>query len=284
MNALLEIKNLRVNFLHEAKTLEVLRGVNLKVYGGEILGLVGESGSGKTLTALSITKLLPKSAKITGGEILFDGRDLIRSAEDDLRKIRGAKISYVFQDPATSLNPVFTIGEQLIEAIALHQNTRKDESFDMPKGRHAEGSLRRKTAFGIAVAVLKDVGMPSPKDIMYAYPHQLSGGMKQRAMIAMAISCRPRLLIADEPTTALDVTVQAQILDLLVRLKEELQLTVILITHDLSIVAQVAEKTAVMQEGRVVEYGDTAILYRKPSHPYTKKLIDCIPRMTSRRI
>ena len=266
MSALLEIKNLRVNFLHEAKPVEVLRGVNLKVYEGEILGLVGESGSGKTLTALSITKLLPKSAKITDGEILFDGRDLIKSAEDDLRKIRGAKISYVFQDPATSLNPVFTIGEQLIESIELHQRAKKEESFD------------------VAVAALKDVGMPSPKDIMYAYPHQLSGGMKQRAMIAMAISCRPRLLIADEPTTALDVTIQAQILDLLVRLKEELQLTVILITHDLSIVAQVAEKTAVMQEGRVVEYGDTAIIYRKPSHPYTKKLIDCIPKMTGHRL
>lgn len=266
MSVLLEIKDLRLDFLHEAKDIEVLRGVNLKVHEGEILGLVGESGSGKTLTALSVTRLLPRSARITGGEILFDGRNLLASDEDDLRKVRGAEISYVFQDPATSLNPVFTIGEQLIESVELHQKTKKEESFD------------------IAVAALKDVGMPSPKDIMYTYPHQLSGGMKQRAMIAMAISCRPRLLIADEPTTALDVTIQAQILDLLVRLKEELQLTVILITHDLSIVAQVAEKTAVMQEGRVVEYGDTAIIYRKPSHPYTKKLIDCIPKMTGHRI
>lgn len=261
MNPLLEIKNLRLNFLHEGKALEALCGVDLKVHEGEILGLVGESGSGKTLTALSVTRLLPKSAKITGGEILFDGRDLIGCGENELRKIRGARISYVFQDPATSLNPVFTVGEQLIEGIELHQGARGGESF------------------GIAVTSLKEVGMPAPKDIMYAYPHQLSGGMKQRAMIAMAISCRPWLLIADEPTTALDVTIQAQILDLLVRLKEELRLTIILITHDLSIVAQVAEKTAVMQEGRVVEYGDTAIIYRKPSHPYTQRLIDCIPKM-----
>ncbi|MDP2942710.1 MAG: ABC transporter ATP-binding protein, partial [Candidatus Omnitrophota bacterium] len=219
MSVLLEIKDLYLNFSQDAKPVEVLRGVNLKVYEGEILGLVGESGSGKTLTALSVTKLLPKAAEIASGEILFDGRDLLKSAEEDLRKIRGAKISYVFQDPATSLNPVFAIGEQLIEGIELHQKVKKEESFD------------------IAVAALKEVGMPAPKDIMYAYPHQLSGGMKQRAMIAMAISCKPRLLIADEPTTALDVTIQAQILDLLVRFKEELRLTIILITHDLSIVA-----------------------------------------------
>lgn len=267
MNTLLEIKNLHLEFPNEERTLEALCGVNLRVHEGEILGLVGESGSGKTLTALSITRLLPKFAKITRGEILFDGRDLIGRDEDDLRKIRGAKISYVFQDPATSLNPVFTIGEQLIEGIELHQGTR------------GEGSLPRKAAFGIAVSALKEVGMPAPEDIMHAYPHQLSGGMKQRAMIAMAISCKPKLLIADEPTTALDVTIQAQILDLLVRLKEELRLTIILITHDLSIVAQVAEKTAVMREGQVVEYGDTAMIYNNPSHPYTRKLIDCIPKM-----
>ena len=266
MSVLLEIKNLHLEFPHEERTIEALRGVDLRVHEGEILGLVGESGSGKTLTALSVTKLLPKSARITGGEILFDGRDLLKTEEDDLRKIRGAKISYVFQDPATSLNPVFTIGEQLIEGIELHQKVKKEKSFN------------------IAVAALKEVGMPSPKDIMYAYSHQLSGGMKQRAMIAMAISCKPRLLIADEPTTALDVTIQAQILDLLVSLKEELQLTIILITHDLSIVAQVAEKTAVMQEGQIVEYGDTAMIYRKPSHPYTQRLIDCIPKMSGHRI
>jgi peptide/nickel transport system ATP-binding protein len=261
MNVLLEIKNLHLEFPNEERTVEALRGVDLRVHEGEILGLVGESGSGKTLTALSVTRLLPRSARITSGEILFDGRDLIGRDEDDLRKIRGAEISYVFQDPAASLNPVFTIGEQLIEGIELHQGAR------------GEGS------FGVAVTALKEVGMPAPKDIMYAYPHQLSGGMKQRAMIAMAISCKPRLLIADEPTTALDVTIQAQILDLLARLKEELRLTIILITHDLSIVSQVAEKTAVMQEGKVVEYGDTAMIYGKPSHPYTRRLIECIPKM-----
>ncbi len=262
---LLEIKNLYVNFRQGAKTIEAVRGAKLKVYEGEILGLVGESGSGKSVTALSVTRLLPGSAEISRGEILFDGREILKSSEEQLREISGAKVSYVFQDPATSLNPVFTVGDQLIETIRLHQGSKENEAFDT------------------AVGLLKDVGMPSPKDIMFAYSHQLSGGMKQRAMIAMAISCRPRLLIADEPTTALDVTVQAQILDLLVRLKEELRLTVILITHDLSIVAQVAEKTAVMQEGQIVEYGDTAMIYRKPSHPYTQRLIDCIPKMTGHR-
>ncbi len=261
MNALLEIKNLQVNFRQDGKTVEAVRSANLKLPEGEILGLVGESGSGKTVTALSITRLIPKSGEIVAGEIIFDGRDLLKLNEDELKQIRGAKISYVFQDPATSLNPVFTIGEQLIETIALHQRAKREEYFEK------------------AIAALKDVGMPAPKDIMYAYPHQLSGGMKQRAMIAMAISCRPKLLIADEPTTALDVTIQAQILDLLVHLKEELSLSVLLITHDLSIVAQVAKKVAVMQSGEIVEHGDTEIIYRKPSHPYTQKLIDCIPKL-----
>ncbi len=261
---LLEIKNLYVDFRQGEKTIEAVRGANLKVYEGEILGLVGESGSGKSVTALSVTRLLPGSAEITKGEILFDGREMFKLAEEQLRNIRGAKVSYVFQDPATSLNPVFTIGEQLIETIRLHQGSREDRAFD------------------IAVGLLKDVGMPSPKEVMFSYPHQLSGGMKQRVMIAMAISCRPKLLIADEPTTALDVTIQAQILELLEKLREELKLTVLLITHDLSIVSQVAEKTAVMQEGKIVEYGDTDMIYKKPSHPYTKKLIDCIPKMSRR--
>lgn len=259
---LLEIAGLYLDFKQEGKIVEAVRGVGLKVFEGEILGLVGESGSGKSVTALSITGLLPRSASVRrGGSILFEGRDLLALPEEDLRKVRGAMISYVFQDPATSLNPVFTIGEQLIETVMLHQRASAGSAFD------------------IAVESLKDVGMPSPKELMYAYPHQLSGGMRQRAMIAMAVSCRPKLLIADEPTTALDVTVQAQILELLLRLKEEMNLTVVLITHDLSIVSQVAEKTAVMQQGRIVEYGDTDLVYRKPSHPYTRKLIDCIPKM-----
>lgn len=261
MNPLLEIKNLRVNFWQDGKVVEAVRGANLRIHEGEILGLVGESGSGKTVTALSVTRLLPKSGEIVNGEIIFDDHDLLKLPESELRGIRGGKISYVFQDPATSLNPVLTIGEQLIETIALHQRVKKEECFEK------------------AISALKDVGMPAPKDIMYAYPHQLSGGMKQRVMIAMAISCRPRLLIADEPTTALDVTIQAQILDLVARLRDELSLTVLLITHDLSIVAQVAKKVAVMQLGEVVEYGDTEIIYRKPSHPYTKRLIDCIPKL-----
>lgn len=261
---LLEIKNLCVDFTQAGKKVRAVRGADLKVFEGEILGLVGESGSGKSVTALSVTKLLPASAQISKGEILFDGREIMRSSEEQLRKIRGAKVSYVFQDPATSLNPVFTIGEQLTETIRLHQGSKENEAFDT------------------AVGLLKDVGMPSPKEVMFSYPHQLSGGMKQRVMIAMAISCRPKLLIADEPTTALDVTVQAQILELLEKLRQDLKLTILLITHDLSIVAQVAEKTAVMQEGRIVEYGDTDLIYKRPSHPYTRKLIDCIPKMSRR--
>lgn len=261
---LLEIKNLCVDFKQGEKTVKAVRGADLKIFEGEILGLVGESGSGKSVTALSATRLLPESAEIKEGEILFDGREIFKLSEEQLRKIRGAKISYVFQDPATSLNPVFTIGEQLAETIRLHQGSKAGEAFD------------------VAVGLLKDVGMPSPNEMMFSYPHQLSGGMKQRVMIAMAISCRPKLLIADEPTTALDVTIQAQILELLEKLREELKLTILLITHDLSIVAQVAEKTAVMQEGRIVEYGDTDLIYKKPSHPYTKKLIDCIPNMGRR--
>lgn len=262
---LLEIKGLKVGFEQEHhKTVEAVRGADLKVFEGEILGLVGESGSGKSVTALSVCHLLPRTARIGAGSIVFDGRDTLTIPEGDLRKIRGAQISYVFQDPATSLNPVFTVGEQLIETIILHRKAKRDDAFDM------------------AVEGLRSVGMPSPAQVMYSYPHQLSGGMKQRVMIAMAVSCRPKLLIADEPTTALDVTVQAQILELLEKLRDEFNLTVLLITHDLSIVAQVAEKTAVMQEGRIVEYGDTDLIYKKPSHPYTKMLIDCIPKMSGR--
>lgn len=262
MNLLLEIKDLKVDFVQETDIVEAVRGIDLKIYEGEMLGLVGESGSGKSVTALSITKLLPLSAQITSGEIFFDGRDMLKLSQEDLIKVRGTQISYVFQDPATSLNPVFTIGEQLLEVIMLHHRVKKSEAFEE------------------AVSALKDVGMPSPKEIMFSYPHQLSGGMKQRAMIAMAVSCRPKLLIADEPTTALDVTIQAQILELLLDLKERLGLTVLLITHDLSIVSQVANKTAVMQAGKIVEYNDTEIIYRKPLHQYTKELMGYVPKLS----
>ncbi|MFH0771358.1 MAG: ABC transporter ATP-binding protein [Candidatus Omnitrophota bacterium] len=261
MSILLEIKNLRINFRQGGRIIEAVRGADLKVEEAEILGLVGESGSGKSVTALSVTRLLPKSAIIASGEILFKGRDLLKLKEDGLRNIRGSNISYVFQDPATSLNPVLTVGEQITEVIKLHQ------------------ALSGKSAFAKAVDSLKEAGMSAASDIMFAYPHQLSGGMKQRVMIAMAISCKPDLLIADEPTTALDVTIQAQILDLLDGLRRELKLAVILITHDLSIVARLADKTAVMRAGEIVEYGKTKALYEKPAHPYTKKLIECLPKL-----
>jgi len=259
---LLEVRDLHIGFLQEGRQIApAVIGASLKLFEGEILGLVGESGSGKSVTALSITRLLPAQAKVTSGRIIFDGADMLELPEEALRKVRGSKISYVFQDPASSLNPVFTVGDQIVEAIMLHRGIGRSEASDL------------------AVGSLADVGMPSPSEIMFSYPHQLSGGMRQRAMIALAVSCGPRLLIADEPTTALDVTVQAQILELLLTLKERLGLTVLLITHDLSIVSRVAQKTAVMQRGRIVEYGDTELIYKKPSHPYTKGLINCIPKM-----
>ena len=261
---LLEIKDLHVDFRQDGKTVEAVRGADLKVLEGEILGLVGESGSGKSVTALSVTRLLPASAEIERGEILFDGREILKLSEEQLRRIRGAQISYVFQDPATSLNPVFTIGEQLIETIRLHHGSKQGDAFD------------------IAVDLLKDVGMPSSKEMMFSYPHQLSGGMKQRVMIAMAVSCKPKLLIADEPTTALDVTIQAQVLDILRELQSRRRMSVLLITHDLAVVAEMAHRVAVMYAGEVVETADRETFFSRPAHPYSRKLFDSLPARTKR--
>ena len=254
MNMLLEIRNLTVTF----GPFKAVDGIDIAIQEGEFFALVGESGSGKTLTALSVTRLLPPAAKIESGNILFQGKDLLSLPEEALRRLRGKDISYVFQEPATSLNPVLTIGEQIIEAITLHR------------------ALPRKEASKEAAAMLEKVAIPAPKVFLKAYPHQLSGGMKQRAMIAMALVSRPTLLIADEPTTALDVTVQAQILELLLSLKREMNLTIFFITHDLGIVSAIADHVAVMQKGKIVEDGKCEAIFSTPKHPYTEMLLSCM--------
>lgn len=254
---LLEIKDLKVDFRQDGQVTKAVAGVSLSIEKGQVLGLVGESGSGKTVTALSITRLLPIPPAQVNGEIIFEGKNLLLQDEKELQKIRGAKISYIFQEPATSLNPVFTIGTQIAESIILHQKKNK------------------KDALFIAKDLLEKVGMQEPESALRRYPHQLSGGQKQRAMIAMAISSCPSLLIADEPTTALDVTIQAQILELLAKLKRDLSLSILFITHDLSIVAEFAETVAIMYGGKIVEAGPTKEIFENPKHPHTIELLKC---------
>ena len=229
---------------------------------GEILGVVGESGCGKSLTALSILRLLPTPPiEISGGQILYDGQDLLKMSKASIRSIRGNRISMIFQEPMTSLNPVYTVGNQIMEAIHFHRK------------------VSRKVCWEQAVKMLKMVGIPAPEQRMKEYPHQLSGGMRQRVMIAMALSCQPELLIADEPTTALDVTIQAQILDELKRLQKQTGTAIMLITHDLGVVADMAQKVLVMYAGKVVEYADTIDIFSRPLHPYTEGLLKSIPRL-----
>jgi peptide/nickel transport system ATP-binding protein len=244
--------------------LPAVNGVSFDVAPGRTLGLVGESGSGKSLTAMSILRLLSEPAvRIAHGEILFDGMDLARTAERDLRRIRGRRIAMIFQEPSSALNPVLTIADQVGEPLRVHQG------------------LSRKAAAARAVGLLEQVGIPAAAERARAYPHQLSGGMKQRAMIAMALACRPALLIADEPTTALDVTVQAQILALLGRLRRELDMAMILITHDLGVVAEICDDVAVMYAGRIVEQAAVSELFRHPRHPYTLGLMRAMPKAES---
>ncbi len=258
--AVLEIRDLRVEFHTESGVVKALDGVNLTLEEGEVLGVVGETGCGKSVTAQTILKLLPSPpAKITGGEILLEGRNILDLSEEELGKIRGRKITMIFQEPMTSLNPVFTVWEQMKDVITLHRGVSKEE------------------AWKIAIEVLKDVRMPDPEGALKKYPHELSGGQRQRVMIAMALSCRPKILIADEPTTALDVTIQAQILNLLKSLQEKYGMSVILITHDMGVVAQVADRVAVMYAGSVVEIGNVEDVLRNPLHPYTKGLLRAIP-------
>lgn len=263
MKNLIEIKNLRTSFFTSAGEVKAIDGVSFNIGEGETIGLVGESGCGKSMTALSIMQLVPKPhGKIVEGEILFEGRDLTKLSEKELCKIRGDKIAMVFQEPMTSLNPVYTVGNQITEAIRLHLG------------------LDKKAAREKAAHMLSLVGIPSPEDRLDDYPHQMSGGMRQRVMIAMALSCHPSLLIADEPTTALDVTIQAQILDLLKELKKEMGMSVLLITHDLGIIADITSRAAVMYAGKIVEMAPTRDIFYNPKHPYTEGLLRSIPKLT----
>ncbi len=261
---LLDIKNLRVSFFTPAGEVKALNNVSLKMEEGEVLGIVGESGSGKSVTAYSLMGLIPHPGRIIGGTIEFNGHRIHEMIEVELRQIRGNEVSIIFQDPMTSLNPVYTIGNQIMEVILLHTNKTKKEAYER------------------AVELLTLVGINEPKKRMKQYPHELSGGMRQRVMIAIALACEPKLLIADEPTTALDVTIQAQILELMMELKQKIGMSIIMITHDLGIVANMCRKIAVMYAGKVVEYGTTDEIFYNPRHEYTKGLLRSIPRLTEK--
>ncbi|WP_073038113.1 ABC transporter ATP-binding protein [Desulfacinum infernum] len=266
MAALLEVQRLCTEFRTRRGVVRAVDGVDLRLDHGETLGIVGESGCGKSVTALSILRLLPrKQGRIASGRILYDGVDLVSLPESAMRRIRGNEISMIFQEPMTSLNPVYTVGFQIREVLKKHRGLEKDEA-------------RRE-----AVRMLSLVGIPDPESRVDDYPHQMSGGMRQRAMIAMALACRPRILIADEPTTALDVTIQAQILDLMGRLKEEFGMAVLLITHDLGVVAETCRRVVVMYAGKAVEEADVEELFDVPSHPYTVGLFASLPRIGGKR-
>jgi len=260
--ALVDVKNLKTYFYTEEGVVKAVDGVDYEIYPGETLGIVGESGCGKSVTSLSIMRLIESPpGKIVAGEINFQGKDLIKIPEKEMRKIRGNDISMIFQEPMTSLNPVYTVGDQIIEAIMLHKG------------------VDRKEARKQAIDMLTKVGIPLPEQRVDEYPHQLSGGMRQRVMIAMALSCDPKLLIADEPTTALDVTIQAQILELMNSLKESYGMSIMMITHDLGVIAEVSDRVAVMYAGKVVEYTDVDTLFDDPKHPYTWGLMNSIPKL-----
>jgi ABC-type dipeptide/oligopeptide/nickel transport system ATPase component len=261
MPTLLQVNNLSIRFDSDRGTVDAVTGVSFTLEKGETLAIVGESGSGKSVTALALTRLLPEPpAHYLSGEILLNGRDVLTMKERELRRIRGGEIAYVFQEPSTSLNPVFTIRNQIAEAIRLHR----------PDVRNVDDEI---------VKWLNLVGIVEPEKRMRDYPHQLSGGMQQRAMIAMALSCQPSLLVADEPTTALDVTIQAQIMAQLRELKTRLGMAILLITHNFGIISDIADRVAVMFRGKIVEYGGTREVLANPRHPYTRALIDCIPKL-----
>jgi peptide/nickel transport system ATP-binding protein len=258
---LLEVRDLRVRFHTEDGIVHASDGINYTIDRGEALGIVGESGSGKSVSALTVMGLTRFQHAEISGEILFDGRDLLKASDEEMRKIRGNEIAMIFQDPLSSLHPFYKVGRQLVEAMRTHQDVSRNKARER------------------AIELLRMVGIPEPARRFDAYPHEFSGGMRQRAMIAMALVNDPRLLIADEPTTALDVTVQAQILDLISRLQDELGTAVILITHDLGVVAEVTNRIAVMYAGRIIEYADKRDLFRGPEHPYTWGLLQSIPRL-----
>lgn len=259
---LIEVQDLKTHFRTEDGIATAVDGVTWSLERGKTLALVGESGCGKSVTALSIMRLVPDPpGRIVGGKVLFEGKDLLALSEPEMRRIRGNRIAMIFQEPMSSLNPVYTVGYQIVEAVELHQN------------------LRGKAAWDVAVESLRAVGIPAPEKRVHDYPHQLSGGMRQRVMIAMALSCNPSLLIADEPTTALDVTIQAQILALLRKLQMERNMGVVLITHDLGVVAEVADEVCVMYASKIVERADIHELFANPLHPYTQGLFRSIPRL-----
>lgn len=258
--ALLEVKGLKTYFYLEGKKIaKAVDGIDLEIYPGETVALVGESGSGKSITSLSIMKLVGKPGKIEEGSVVFSGTDIVPLSEKQMTKIRGNDMAMIFQEPMTALNPVFTIGSQIMESLIKHKK------------------MSKKQAYVRAVELLKLVGFPRAEETITEYPHQLSGGMRQRAMIAMAISCEPKLLIADEPTTALDVTIQAQILDLMKEMKNKFNMSILLITHDLGIVAEYADRVMVMYGGQIVEDTTVQKLFDSPQHPYTKGLLESLP-------
>ena len=262
---LLDVRNLAIDFATEGGRVEAVKGISFHLKKGETLAVVGESGSGKSVTGMALTRLLPEPPAVyRSGEILFDGRDVLKLSPNELRKLRGARIAYIFQEPSTSLNPVFTIRSQIAEAIQLHR----------PEVTNIDDEV---------VKYLDMVGIVDPRQRMNDYPHQLSGGMQQRAMIAMALSCQPDILVADEPTTALDVTIQAQIIQQLHELKRQLEMSIILITHNFGIIGDIADRVAVMFRGKIVEEGDTRQVLHSPKHPYTQALIQCIPQLGQRR-
>jgi peptide/nickel transport system ATP-binding protein len=262
---ILKIENLKTYFNTWAGIVKAVDGINLDVKEGETLGLVGESGSGKSVTALSILGIVPRPGKIIDGRILFKGENLLEKTESELQKVRGKEIGYIFQDPATSLNPVLSVANQLTEVIMRHQNVSKREALEK------------------AIELFKLVEIPDPELKIWNFPHQLSGGMKQRMAVARALSCQPSLLLADEPTTNLDVTIQAQILQLMKTLKEKLRMAMILITHDMGVVAEVADRITVIYAGRVCETADTRTIFYKPRHPYTVALLTAVPSLALRK-
>lgn len=262
---ILEIKDLCVEFKTVEGTVKAINHLNYTLHKGEKLGIVGESGSGKSVSSLGIMQLIPNPpGEIVGGEILYKGQDLVKKSEKDMQKIRGNEISMIFQEPMTSLNPIIKCGRQIAESLRLHHGMNKKEAMEE------------------AIRMMQEVGIANPEVRAHEYPHQMSGGMRQRVMIAMALACQPQILIADEPTTALDVTIQAQILELMMELKEKLGMAIIMITHDLGVVASMCDRIAVMYAGRIVEYGTTDDIFYNPKHEYTKGLLKSIPRLDAK--